>query len=245
MSRSYRKGYRPHYRTDSWYRNQYHRSFRRKAKAALKEQIFALDDENPSEKIISKGIDYGCKCSDPWSWPSDGRTCFEDDLSTLRGAFDEDVFGEPVGRWSSKNNTWEDYLKYRDAKWNAPPQKWVLRYKPYLGERLVSHVVWYTEGVPPCTHTTEWEPVYGDSVEKILDHHPYVSDVPKDAANIYFRRMNKWQYVQAKNDLNLIEFLFHRTMIPLTFKNPEEMVAWLRKNEEKILRSWFKVLYGK
>ena len=93
-------------------------------------------------------------------------------------------------------------------------------------------------------HWTTWEPTYKE-VEKILDHHPLVSDIKAEAVDVSFRRTNWRQYTQASYDGELIEFLFHRNIIPNNFSTKDQLMKWLHKNEEKIIRSWYKVLYSK
>ena len=45
---------------------------------------------------------------------------------------------------------------------------------------------------------------------------------------------------QADSDWDLMEFLFHRKLIPMSFWGPEDLVSWLRSHEEEIIRKWFK-----
>ena len=138
MSRSTRKGYCNLYGGDKYFRNYYTRSLRRKAKILLREQMLASEDECPVEKLPVKGVDYGCRFADPWSWPSDGRTYFDNDISSLRQQFDEEIFGnDPYG-----DDPWEEYVRYRDAKFNDTPCKWQLSYNPYLKDELRTSLDW-------------------------------------------------------------------------------------------------------
>ena len=244
MSRSFRKGYLPHHTSDKYARNLYSRSLRRKVKRVLREQMFAPEDKEPIEVLASKGVDYGCRYSDPWSWPSDGRTYFVDDLSTLHQQFDEEIFGAEFS-WRGKDS-WEEYKILRKAKVEVTPCKWSLSYDPYIGDRLETTIEWFfdpEEGNHRREITTKPVPVYGERVTIILDHHPYVSDVPKDAGRVYFYKIRNHS-IPGRDDC-IMDFLFHRNLIPLDFTNRDQFISWLLKNEERIIRSWYKVLYKK
>lgn len=47
------------------------------------------------------------------------------------------------------------------------------------------------------------------------------------------------------SDYFMIDCLFRRNVIPMTFKNKFELIDWLRDNEEKILKFWFKMRFKK
>lgn len=247
MSRSYRRGYTPSYRGDKDCRTEYHRSVRRKNRTLLKEELKFIDNgdsAHPSEKIVLKGKDFGCKSADPWSWPSDGRRKFRNTLSTLRGTFNKSLKENDYCRYSP----FEEYQRLRDAKFTTI--KYYLFYKVVIGWHKEAHDDWVFNpnvgeyGRHFHKHWTTWEPTYKE-VEKILDHHPLVSDIKAEAVDVSFRRTNWRQYTQASYDGELIEFLFHRNIIPNNFSTKDQLMKWLRKNEEKIIRSWYKVLYSK
>ncbi|MBR6612860.1 MAG: hypothetical protein IKK93_11620 [Campylobacter sp.] len=250
MSRSYRRGYTPSYRGDKDCRTEYHRSVRRKIRTLLKEELKFIDDGDnarPSEKITAKGRDFGCKSADPWSWPSDGRSKFEDDLCTLRKEFNE-ALKEQHYYYNVWYNPWEEYQRYRDAKFIQI--EYDLFYKVVVGWHKEAHDDWRffpdmgEHGRRLHIHWVTWEPTY-KKVEKILDHYPLMSDLETGAIDVSFRRSNWRQYVQASYDGGLIEFLFHRNIIPNNFSTEDQLMVWLHKNEEKIIRSWYKVLYKK
>ena len=244
MSRTYKKGFASHYRGDAECRTFYHRASRRKTKRLLKEERF--DD------IITASIDRSIYMADHWSWPSDGSAGhFQDDYVTLRRAFNKAVFAkEEYRRWKrsqNENTAWSEYCKYRDAAANKIHQEWMASYDIPDGERLVTTLDWVFDpalGFRRYEYVTRSEPQFKKE-KKTFDHHPYVGEIPSDAVNVHIWRMNKWMFVQANSDGDLIEFLFHRGLIPHTFKTEEELTHWLMKNEERIIRSWFKVLYTK
>ena len=250
MSRSYRKGYRPSCKGDKDSRTEYHRSVRRKIRLLLKDELNFIDDETnerPYEKITLKGRDFGCKSSDPWSWPSDGRRRFENTLSTLRGEFNT-ALKEQHYYYNVWYNPWKEYQTYRDAKFMTI--EYDLFYKVVVGWHKEAHDDWRffpdmgEYGKHLRIHWVTWEPTY-KKVEKTLDHRPLMSDLEPGAENVSFRKSNWRQYIQASCDGELIEFLFHRNIIPNNFTNEDQLMTWLHKNEEKIIRSWYKVLYKK
>ena len=254
MSRSYRKGYHPSCRGEKDCRTKYHRSVRRKINLLLKDEIRFFDsidsDENnlhPSEKIVLKGRDFDSKNADPWSWPSDGRRKFKNTLSTLRNKFNI-ALKEHYVYYDVWYNLWEEYQTYRDAKFITV--KYELFYKVIVGWHKEAHDDWVFNpnvgkyGRHFHKHWTTWEPTY-KKVEKTLVHRPLASDLEPGASNVSFRRTNWRQYVQAFHDRELIDFLFHRNIIPNNFINEDQLMIWLHKNEEKIIRSWYKVLYKK
>lgn len=250
MSRSYRKGYCQSCRGDKDCRKEYRRSVRRKSHILLKEELKFIDDGDsarPSEKIVLKGKDFGCKSVDPWSWPSDGRSKFEDDLCTLRKEFNE-ALKEQHYYWDVWYNPWIEYQKYRDAKFIQI--EYELSYKVVIGWHKEAHDDWVFNpnvgeyGRHFHKHWTTWEPTY-KKVEKTLGHYPLVLDIKTEAVDVSFRRTNWRQYTQASYDGELIEFLFHRNIIPNNFSTEDQLMRWLHKNEEKIVRSWYKVLYSK
>lgn len=184
---------------------EYHRSVRRKIRTLLKEELKFIDDGDnarPSEKITAKGRDFGCKSADPWSWPSDGRSKFEDDLCTLRKEFNE-ALKEQCYYWDVWYNPWVEYQRYRDAKFIQI--EYELSYKVVIGWHKEAHDDWFFNpnvgeyGRHFHKHWTTWEPTY-KKVEKTLDHHPLVSGIEAGVVDISFRRTNWRQYTQASYD---------------------------------------------
>lgn len=254
MSRSYRKGYRPSCRGDKDCRKEYHRSVRRKIRILLKDEIRFEDsidgnEDNlhPSEKIVLKGKDFGSKNADPWSWPSDGRRKFKNTLSSLRREFNT-ALKEQHYYSNVWYNPWEDYQTYRDAK--LMTIEYELSYKVVVGWHKEAHDDWrFNPNIDEYgrhfhIHWVTWEPTY-KKVKKTLNHRPLMSDLEPGAIDVSFRRSNWRQYVQASYDGELIEFLFHRNIIPNNFLTEDQFMTWLHKNEEKIIKSWFNILYSK
>lgn len=244
MSRTYKRGFTSHRRGDKDCRTLYHRLSRRKTRRLLKEERF--DD------IITANIDRSIYMADQWGWPSDGTAgVFSGDYVTLRRDFNKAVFAkEDYRRWRCQQNedfAWDKYCKWRDAAANNVHQEWVVSYDVPDGERLVTTLDWVFDteaGIQRCVHNTHSELQYKRE-KKTFDHYPYVGEIPSEAVIIRVWRLNKWKFVQAKFDRDLMEFLFHRGLIPHTFKTEEELTHWLMKNEERIIHSWFKVCYSK
>lgn len=253
MSRSYRKGYSSSYRGDKECRKEYHRSVRRKIRSLLKDELKFIDDGDnlrPSEKITSKGRDFGCKSADPWSWPSDGRQKFQHDLQTLRREFNE-ALKEQSYSYNVWYSPWKDYQEFRDAKFTSI--YYDLSYKVVIGWHKEAHDDWYFDPNEDDYrfrhyhhHWTTWEPTFRE-VSKHLDHYPLMSDLEPGAVQVSVNRSWKQpvRYCQASYDGALIDFLFHRNMIPNNFTSEEQLMKWLYQNNEKIVRSWYKVLYSK
>lgn len=246
MSRSYRKGYCQSRRGNKDYRKEYHRSVRRKSRTLLKEELKFIDDGDnarPSEKIVLKGKDFGCKSF----WLSDGRRKFKDGLCTLRKEFNK-ALKEQHYYWNVWYNPWVEYQIYRDAKFIQI--EYELSYKVVIGWHKEAHddrvfnpnVGEY--GRHFHKHWTTWELTY-KKVSKTLYRHPLMSDLEPGATRVSVRKVNWRDYIQASYDGELIEFLFHRNIIPNNFSTEGQLMIWLRKNEEKIIRSWYKVLYSK
>ena len=246
MSRSYRKGYCQSRRGNKDCRKECHRSVRRKSRTLLKEELKFIDDGDnarPSEKITVKGRDFDCKSF----WLSDGRRKFKDGLCTLRKEFNE-ALKEQHYYWNVWYNPWVEYQIYRDAKFIQI--EYELSYKVVIGWHKEAHddrvfnpnVGEY--GRHFHKHWTTWEPTY-KKVSKTLYRHPLMSDLEPGATRVSVRKVNWRDYIQASYDGELIEFLFHRNIIPNNFSTEGQLMKWLHKNEEKIIRSWYKVLYSK
>ena len=128
-----------------------------------------------------------------------------------------------------------------------------LSYKVVIGWHKEAHDDWYFDPNDDDYrfrhyhhHWTTWEPTFRE-VSKHLDHYPLMSDLEPGAVQVSVSRSWKQpvRYCQASYDGALIDFLFHRNMIPNNFTSEGQLVKWLYQNNEKIVRSWYKVLYSK
>ena len=194
MSRSYKKGYSSSYRGDKECRKEYHRSVRRKIRSLLKDELKFIDDGDnarPSEKITSKGRDFGCKSADPWSWPSDGRSVFQHDLQTLRREFNE-ALKEQSYSYNVWYSPWKDYQEFRDAKFTSI--YYDLSYKVVIGWHKEAHDDWYFDPNEDDYrfrhyhhHWITWEPTFRE-VSKHLDRYPLMSDLEPGAVQVSVNR---------------------------------------------------------
>lgn len=183
-------------------------------------------EEEPWEKIILNKIDYSLPSADRYCWPSDGGIFWREDISVLRKQFDRDVFGNVDCKGSVRYSNhdyrpiWEDYIRYRETVQNMQHRKYVVRF-------------YYNK-------------IDGESTFKqiLVDKHPLRLKFDRDG----WTRMTFWKergYSNPTNDYWLLSFLFHRNVIPMTFTSSDELIDWLRTNEEKILKLWFKIKYKK
>jgi len=238
MSRSFRKVYHPICSSygDKWCRSQYHRSFRRKTNHLLKECMSFYDlwsgEETPAEKIVKKGKDYSLHYADKWSWASDGGTHWQEDKSSLYNDFNKEVL-------SSSSHIWEDYVSCRNCKLNKQPREWIIYYD--MPDKEVTE---YSSRFDPESGTVYFEKetyMTYKRESKIVSHKPLWSDLPEGTILKRYYRHRKGNFSRYWYDYDLIDFLFHRNIIPTTFNSREELTNWLLKNENSIINSWYKV----
>lgn len=141
-----------------------------------------ISENNPIDKIITKGIDYSVKYSDRWSWASDGGQYWTADISKLRRRFDTEVFGIFYGtRYYRRGNgttIWDEYLYFRNASHNKKHKVWHV-YTNWKGEKSgywitgpqqasgdwgLMEFLWYRKLIP----TTFWGPK--DLIEWLAAH---------------------------------------------------------------------------
>lgn len=257
MSRSYKKhGFSTMCSSygDKWCRNYYHRCERRKTKAILKKQIDfersnvkcsykRFYEEEPADTVINENVDYSLEFSDKWSWSSDGGNYFRDNLLTLRGEFDKEVFGDDCYYFSFKHNSkrkdktvWEKYALYREKVLSNKKRMYIVTF--FYKKRVGTSV--YKIGKSEVT-----EPIYEETRKQIkVGKHPSKIKFENDGwyrMTFWKERANYYHF----SDWFLLEFLFKRNIIPLSFNNSEELISWLRENEEEIIRKWFLIKYKK
>lgn len=217
MSRSYKKkGYGSYvcYKSDKWCRNQYYRQRRRKDKTLCESLKSECDEDYINEDdFVSENIDRSLRFANKCCWASDGGNFFMDDTSTLRKKFDEDVFG-------ANSTIWEDYKKNVKVVFNKDKREYRIKLKKEVfdlssldGVTEINKYITTFDYPPKMTFSDGWKI---DSWWKIR--------------NPYFR-FSSW---------HLIGFLFKSGIIPLTFESKEELISWLRENEEEILEKWLK-----
>lgn len=222
-------------------------------------EFFDAWEASPDEKFCNNRIDHSIRYSDKWSWASDGGVYYQESVASLRIDFDKEMFGEENNRYSH-TNAWDDYCKFKQAKYNTTPRKWYLVYEIPTKETIrINWVSYYTRNALPKSTKNVWykiESFWGDEKPSIykyercwetakdkilLDHKPTLSDLPKNAKFLYSCKSRKHTYTQAKSDWDLMEFLFYRNIIPTHFTSREDLNKWLYANEEKIVRKWYKI----
>lgn len=259
---------------DKWCRNYYHRAERRKIKRLLNEEIklgiekpivwdksfcvpcidsrmysdyeipyekYGVDfpnydfcccynnEQHPAEKIINKK-DYSLKYADKWSWASDGGTYYQSDLSDLRRKFDEEVFGFKTCK--PNDTIWSKYKFYVEKKYNDyHPTLKIFLSRKVMKEFCLFHEPYYEEEIEEKK-----------CVEVPYDkQHKFNKSILKGGWEVY--RFCKITSAGWHKDGRWESIYFG--MMPTTLQNSEEVVEWLRQNEERMLRTIYRMRYGK
>ena len=196
------------------------------------------DNPRPSEKIIN-GIDYSLKYSDKWAWASDGGAYYHSDLTELRRDFNREVFSgyyNTVNAWcrSRDYDIWSRYQSYVNKKHNTD--------KPTMTIAL-------RKNVKVSKHWNEILKCYFDveDYEKKFIEAPYnkqhkydPSIIPEgwEVYSIYKKRGYGWD---KENRWKEVRF----SMIPDNFTTKEQLIDWLRNNEERMIKTIYRLRYGK
>lgn len=254
MSRSYRKvgAYAYCSGSDKKDRILYHREERAKVRRLLKEQEkFGTDEvddnfEEPYEKIIMDKVDRSLQFADKWCWSSDGGAYWREDLSSIRKDFDKVLFGMPptslLGSWRRRTMTtiWDNYVENRDAKYNKEHPK------------LRVNVHYVVEDPDPFSRLRKrvlGEPLFVEKVKKTLVPYNKAHKIPSHAYEVDGEITDVYIYkVRGKRQLSGKQYTVSDYAImtaPNTFQRPEELVAWLRANQNKIILGYFKRCFSK
>ena len=181
------------------------------------------DDPRPAEKIINR-IDYSLPYSDKWSWASDGGNYYHSDYSELRKEFDREVFSayyEQINAYSRSKDydIWSEYKKYVEKKSNAEHPTMILFLKRKISEEFCDkktiEVPYNKEHKYDTSLTEGWE-VYRICKERGYGWHGESS----------------WEEIRY-------------SMMPTNFITKEQFIDWLRENEERMIRTIYKLRYGK
>ena len=254
MSRSYRKvgAYAYCGGTDKKDRTLYHREERAKVRDLLKAQEKLgtdVDDllyEEPCEKIVMNKVDRSLQLSDKWCWSSDGGAYWREDISSIRKDFDKALFGIPpyslLGSWRRRTITtlWDNYIENRDAKYNKEHPK------------LQINVHYLVESDDPWSRFSArnfGKPCYIKKVKvtfmpysKAHKIPSYVYDVDGEITDVYVHK------VRGKGPLSGKQYSVDDYAImtaPNNFQRPEELIDWLRANQEKIILRYFRRCFSK
>lgn len=252
MSRSYRKvgAYAIASGSDKKDRTLYHRSERAKVRDLLKAQEkFGTDVEDfpyeePCEKIVMNKVDRSLRFADKWCWTSDGGSWWREDLSSIRKDFDKALFGLPpkyVFSWKRKRSTiWDEYVENRDAKYNKE--------HPML-KVSVHYLVESDDPWSRFSARNFGEPCYIERVKKTFVPYNKAHKIPSYAYDVDGKITDVYIYkVGGKGPLSGRQYSVTDYAImtaPNTFKKPEDLVDWLRANQEKIILRYFRRCFSK
>lgn len=237
MSRSFYKS--PYaswvrYKSDKWCRQQYHRDRRRKDKGIcgrLVGNIYEDDDLDgcyrSEEDFVNANIDRSLRFADKYCWDSDGGKYYRGGLEDCRKDFDEEVFA---------SNIWETYKSFVEKVFNKDKPNYTVRLKRqvikkidfgfYMPWSLLNEVGYETETkyIETKTYPPKLDPKEFDGWE----------------VDSWWRQ--RW-HCPSYSNWDLFGFMFKSGIIPLDFKNENELIDWLRENEESIIRKWLKAKY--
>lgn len=238
MSRSFKK--KPYHSIcssygDKWCRQQYHKERRQKDKKLCKELegtidedfLYAKDGLQPEEKFINENIDRSLRFADKWCWASDGGNYYWGGKDEYRRDFEKEIFGLDYKYSFKPKPLWEKYKDYVDLVFNKDKPLYTIVLKKVVVEKYDSYYVECfkdehkeekkyitTEIYPP-----KYKPEEGWEVTK------------------WWKRKNR--YFNLSN-WDLFGFMFKSGIIPFDFKNEEQLINWLRNNEEVIIEKWMR-----
>lgn len=251
MSRSYRKvgAYAYCGGSDKKDRTLYHREERAKVRDLLKAQeklgtdVGDLLYEEPCEKIVMNKVDRSLHLSDKWCWSSDGGAWWREDLSSIRKDLDKALFGLPprcVISWKTGLTLWDEYVENRDAKYNKEHP--VLRVN-------VHYLVEDQDPFSRLRKRLSGEPCYIEKVKKTIVPYNKAHKIPSYAYDVDGKITDVYIYkVRGKRQLSGRQYTVSDYAIitaPNTFKKPEDLVDWLRANQEKIILNYFRRAFSK
>lgn len=238
MSRSFKK--RPYHsicssRGDKWCRQQYHKERRQKDKRLCKELEGTIDEDflytknglQPEEKFINENIDRSLRFADKWCWASDGGNYYWGGKDECRRDFEKEIFGLDYKYSFKSKPIWEKYKDYVDLIFNKDKPLYTIVLKKVVVEKYDSYYVECFEDERKEEKkyiTTEiYPPKYKPEEGWEMTH--------------WWKRKNR--YFNLSN-WDLFGFMFKNGIIPLDFKNKEQLINWLRDNEEVIIEKWMR-----
>ncbi len=243
MSRSFYKS--PYaswvcYKSDKWCRQQYHRGRRRKDKGIcgrLVGDIYEDDDLDgcyrSEEDFVNANIDRSLRFADKYCWDSDGGKYYRGGLEDCRKDFDEEVFTSREKHGVKHTPIWENYKSYVEKVFNKEKPEYTVRLKRKVVKKIDFgfYMPWGFFDEP--SYETEKKYI------KTTIYPPRFK--PEDGWEI-----DTWWRIKrypSFSNWNLFGFMFKSGIIPLDFKNENELIDWLRENEESIIRKWLKAKY--
>lgn len=238
MSRSFKK--RPYHsicssRGDKWCRQQYHKERRQKDKRLCKELEGTIDEDflytknglQPEEKFINENIDRSLRFADKWCWASDGGNYYWGGKDECRRDFEKEIFGLDYKYSFKSKPIWEKYKDYVNLVFNKDKPLYTIVLERVVVEKYDSYYVECFEDErkeeKKYITTETYPPKYKPEEGWEMTH--------------WWKRKNR--YFNLSN-WDLFGFMFKSGIIPLDFKNEEQLINWLRNNEEVIIEKWMR-----
>lgn len=238
MSRSFKK--KPYHSIcssygDKWCRQQYHKERRQKDKRLCKELEGTIDEDllytknglQPEEKFINENIDRSLRFADKWCWASDGGNYYWGGKDEYRRDFEKEIFGLDYKYSFKPKPLWEKYKDYVDLVFNKDKPLYTIVLKRVFIEKYDSYYVECFEDErkeeKKYITTETYPPKYKPEEGWEMTH--------------WWKRKNR--YFNLSN-WDLFGFMFKSGIIPLDFKNEEQLINWLRDNEEVIIEKWMR-----
>lgn len=239
MSRSFKK--KPYHSIcssygDKWCRQQYHKERRQKDKRLCKELEGTIDEDflyaknglQPEEKFINENIDRSLRFADKWCWASDGGNYYWGGKDEYRRDFEKEIFGLDYKYSFKPKPLWEKYKDYVDLVFNKDKPLYTIVLKKVVVEKYDNYYVECFEDERKKEEkkyiTTEiYPPKYKPEEGWEMAH--------------WWKRKNR--YFNLSN-WDLFGFMFKSGIIPFDFKSEEQLINWLRNNEEVIIEKWMR-----
>ena len=238
MSRSFKK--RPYHsicssRGDKWCRQQYHKERRQKDKRLCKELEGTIDEDflytknglQPEEKFINENIDRSLRFADKWCWASDGGNYYWGGKDECRRDFEKEIFGLDYKYSFKSKPIWEKYKDYVNLVFNKDKPLYTIVLERVVVEKYDSYYVECFEDErkeeKKYITTETYPPKYKPEEGWEMTH--------------WWKRKNR--YFNLSN-WDLFGFMFKSGIIPLDFKNEEQLINWFRDNEEVIIEKWMR-----
>lgn len=238
MSRSFKK--KPYHSIcssygDKWCRQQYHKERRQKDKRLCKELEGTIDEDllymknglQPEEKFINENIDRSLRFADKWCWASDGGNYYWGGKDEYRRDFEKEIFGLDYKYSFKPKPLWEKYKDYVDLVFNKDKPLYTIVLKKVVVEKYDSYYVECFEDErkeeKKYITTETYPPKYKPEEGWEMAH--------------WWKRKNR--YFNLSN-WDLFGFMFKSGIIPFDFKSEEQLINWLRNNEEVIIEKWMR-----
>lgn len=238
MSRSFKK--KPYHSIcssygDKWCRQQYHKERRQKDKRLCKELEGTIDEDffyakeglQPEEKFINENIDRSLRFADKWCWASDGGNYYWGGKDEYRRDFEKEIFGLDYKYSFKPKLLWEKYKDYVDLVFNKDKPLYTIVLKKVVVEKYDSYYV-------ECFEDERKEE------KKYITTEIYP---PKYKPEENWKMTHWWKrksHFLSLSNWDLFGFMFKSGIIPFDFKNEEQLINWLRDNEEVIIEKWMR-----